>query len=627
MKKPRNPFSEETTDLSLPHFYVTVGVICLFLLLLMRLWFLQIIKGDEYRTMSESNRTRVEDILPPRGMIVDRNDTILVDNYPSYELAVVMEDVPDARELAGRLAFLLDMSWTEITAKIEEAKKKPPFKPAVIHSDLSREELVAVETHRFELPGLVIQVKPRRRYLHELLASQVIGYLGEVTQAQLDNPKYSEHRMGDLAGQYGLEQEMEIYLHGRRGQRLVEVDASGRVLKVIKKVDPVPGENCILTLDGRLQQVAQDALGDQVGAVVAMDPNNGEILAMASMPTFNQSDFVQGIATDKWKELIENPLNPLENRAVSGQYPPGSTYKIVAATAALAEGVVTPETLINCPGGLYFGNRMFHCWRRAGHGMVNLHRALKESCDTYFYEVGRRMGIDVLAKYGQAFGLGSPSGLGLANERSGLVASSAWKKKRFNTSWMPGETLSVVIGQGYNTATPLQMAQVLSVVANGGTVYQPRLVKRVVGAGGQVVHEFEPEVIRRLEVKPEHLAAIREALSAVVNEPGGTGSRARMENILVGGKTGTSQVVGLKKYEGYKEKDLPYKYKDHAWFVAFAPVEAPRIAVAVILEHAGHGGSTAAPVAKKVLQAFFYPQEDLPEDEPVDDSDSPDLGD
>ena len=462
-------------------------------------------------------------------MIVDRNDTILVDNYPAYELAVVMEDVPDDRQLASRLAYLLDMSWAEVREKIEAAKKMPPFKPALIHADLSREELVAVETHRFELPGVVIQVKPRRRYLHELLASQVIGYLGEVTQAQLDNPDYSEHRMGDLAGQYGLEQSMEMYLHGRRGQRLVEVDASGRVLKVIKKVDPVPGDNCILTLDGRLQQVAQDALGDQVGAVVAMDPNTGEVLVLASMPTFNQSDFVQGIATDKWKELLENPLKPLENRAVSGQYPPGSTYKIVAAAAGLADGVITPDTLINCPGGLYFGNRMFHCWRRGGHGLVNLHRALKESCDTYFYEVGRRLGIDVLAKYATEFGLGSPSGLGLGNEKSGLVASSAWKKKRFGVAWQPGETLSVAIGQGYNTATPIQMAQVVSVVANGGTLYQPHLVKRVVSAGGDVVKEFDPEVVRHVDVKPEHLAAIREALSAVVNEPGGTGSRARME--------------------------------------------------------------------------------------------------
>jgi penicillin-binding protein 2 len=619
VKKPRNPFSEQTTDLSLPHFYVTVGVACLFLLLLLRLWFLQIIKGEEYRTMSESNRTRIQDIIPPRGMIEDRNNTILVDNYPSYELTVVLEDVPDDRELVGRLAFLLDMSLTEIREKVDAAKKLPPFKPALIRSGLTREELVAVETHRFELPGVAIQVKPRRRYLHELLASQVIGYLGEVTQAQLDHADYTGHRMGDLAGQYGLELSMEGYLHGRRGQRLVEVDASGRVLKVIRKVDPVPGHNCVLTLDERLQQVAQDALGDQVGAVVAMDPNNGEILALASMPTFNQSDFVQGITPEKWKELLDNPLKPLENRAVSGQYPPGSTYKIVAATAALSEGVVTPETIINCPGGLFFGNRMFGCWKKTGHGAVNLHRALKESCDTYFYEVGRRMGIDVLAKYGQAFGLGSPTGLGLANEKPGLVASSAWKKKRFGVSWQPGETLSVAIGQGYNTTTPLQMAQVVSVVANGGILYQPHLVKRVVGAGGEVVKEFEPEVVRRLEVKPEHLAAIKKALAAVVNEPGGTGGRARMEDVIVGGKTGTSQVVSMKKFEGYSAKNLPWKYRDHAWFVAFAPVDAPRIAVAVILEHAGHGGSASAPVAKKVLQAFFHPEEyvtvDLPEDD------------
>ena len=608
MKRTHNPFSDETADLRESRSYAAIAILGLFFLLLLRLWYLQIIRGPEFRSMSESNRTRIQDIIPPRGVILDRQNHILVDNYPSYELAVIREDVSDITALTRRLSFLLDLPRQEIYDRFEKIKKRPAFKPTVIFNDLNRDDLATLETYRYEMPGLVIQVKPQRHYIHELLASHVIGYTGEVTQKQLKNDKYKRHRMGDSIGQFGVEKQWEVYLQGRRGQRLVEVDVSGRVIKVLDQVNPVPGYSLYLTLDTQLQEAAQAALAGRAGAVVALDPNTGEVLAMASSPAFSQNDFIRGITPDRWRDLISNPLKPLQNRAVSGKYPPGSTFKIIAAVAALEEGVVTPETKIHCSGRYPLGNRTFHCWKKTGHGAVNIHRALKESCDVYFYEVGLRLGVDTLARYARAFGLGSPTGVGLANEKAGLVPSTKWKKKRFGESWQKGETLSVVIGQGFNEATPLQMAQVVALAANGGKFYQPHLVRQVKDADGQTIKTFEPELVRDLHFSPTTKAVLHQALTAAVNEPHGTGIHSRLDDILVAGKTGTSQVVNLKHFSGSKGSEVPYEFRDHAWFVAFAPVEQPRIALAVVLEHSGHGGSTAGPVAKRVLEAFFHPE-------------------
>ncbi len=607
MKIPRSPFSDQTEDLSSSYQYLVVAVIFFFLIVLLRLWYLQIVRGSEFRVLSESNRTRVQDIIPPRGLIKDSHGLILVDNHPAYDLAVIREDVADFDKLADRLSGLLNQPWTEIREKLEATKMRPAFQPSVVLSGLSRQDVGALETHRYELPGVVIQVKPQRKYLHHQLASHVIGYLGEVTQEQLNNPDFKNSRMGDLIGRYGIEQQWEDQLQGRRGRRLVEVDAAGRVQRLISQINPIPGYNLVLTIDEHLQQAAQAALGDTAGAVVAVDPRNGEVLAMASNPTFDQNDFVKGVTQEQWKALSNNPMHPLENRAVSGQYPPGSTYKIVSAVAALEEGVVTPDTKIMCTGGYPLGNRVFHCWKKTGHGYVDLHQALVESCDVYFYEVGVRLGIDRLAKWAKAFGLGEKTGVGLATEKSGIVPSTDWKRARFKDVWHQGETLSVVIGQGYNLATPLQMAQVVAVAVNGGVLYRPHLVKEVTDVDGQLIKSIEPQVIRRLNLKPGTVKAVREALAGVVSEPRGTGKPVRMEGITVGGKTGTAQVVGRNILELHK-KEIPYKYRDHAWFVAAAPMEDPTIAVAVIAEHSGHGGSFAGPIARSVLEAYFHPE-------------------
>ena len=607
MKIPRNPFAEENEELKIRHSYLLVVVVFFFLLLVVRLWYLQILRGAEFRAESENNRTRLQETLPPRGLILDRHDNILVDNSPSYEVAVIREDIKDPEFTVDRLSYLLGKPWYDLRNRFEEIRKKPAFQPAVLYTGLSRESLVAIESHRYELPGVHIQVRPRRRYHHDFLASHVIGYMGEINKKQLEDRLYENHRMGDQVGQYGVERTWEHVLHGQRGSRLVEVNATGRVLNVIREISPTPGRNVHLTIDSWLQKVAQEALEDQVGAIVALDPTNGDVLALASTPGFSKKDFEGGIGTAQWRKLVENPLHPLDNRAISGQYPPGSTFKLVSAAAALEEGAADMDTRVTCSGKIKLGDRDFHCWKKSGHGQVDFHRALKESCDVFFYEMALRIGVDRLAEYARAFGLGEKTGIPLPAEASGLVPTKAWKKRRYNMPWRMGESLTVVIGQGYLLTTPLQMARVTSVVANGGTLYRPRLVRKITDATGHIEKFYQPEVQNRLNFKPHTFEYIREGLSAVVNEPGGTGSRARLEKIQAGGKTGTAQVVTLKRSASNNLEDPPYKYRDHAWFVAFAPVEAPRIAVAVVVEHAGSGATEAAPIAKRVMEAFFDP--------------------
>lgn len=600
----RNPFPGNTEDLrprqTVPMFVVFI----LFFMLFTRLWYLQILKGPEYSTLSESNRTRVQDTLPTRGLILDRNGRLLVDNHPAFDLALVREDVTQLNLLKARLKQLLNRPYEDLEKNFEAARFKPAFQPALIYADLSRSELVSLETYRFELPGLVIRIKPRRKYLYEGLAAHVIGYLGEISQGELELDEYREYRMGDLVGRFGLEREFESSLKGKRGRRLDEVDASGRVLEVIKQVPPVPGNNLYLTLDKSLQQVAEEALSQTAGSLVALDPTTGEILAMVSSPTFSQDDFIRGISSEKWQALIKNPLHPLRNRAISGQYMPGSVFKIVTALAGLEEGIITPETTIICTGKYQFGNRSYRCWLKRGHGTINLYKALVESCDVFFYDLGKKLNIDRLAWYSQALGLGQPTGVGLENEKAGLVATTRWKKSRFKEPWIQGDSLLVAIGQGYNLVTPLQMAQLLGAVVNGGILYKPYLVKRITDVAGREIKTFSPEVVRRLEFNPKYLALIKQGLVGAVNEPRGTGRRARLEYVTVGGKTGTTQVIASRPEDENKD-DVPYRFRDHAWFVAFAPAEAPRIVVAVIAEHKGYGGSAAAPLAKKVLEAFF----------------------
>ena len=584
---------------------VMAFILLAFAVLVLRLWLLQIVHGPEYRVKSESNRIHLRDIPPFRGMIFDRGGHLLVDNRPAYHLYVVPEEIQDADVLLSRLKKFVTIDPAAVQRKLDSVRRSQPFRPLLLKRDLSRKELAMLETNLFNLPGVMIQVKPQRHYMRGKLAAHVIGYLGEISEAQLDSGKYPEHRPGDLIGKSGVEARWQSQLNGSRGGEQVEVDAAGRRLKVLSRVPPVSGLNLALTLDKDLQALAEEGLTDHKGAIVAMNPQNGEILAMASAPAFDPNTFIGGIDPVSWKRMVSGGEYPLQNRGISGQYPPGSVFKIVVGLAGLEEGIVRPEEEAFCSGRYQLGTHTFRCWKRYGHGNVNFHRAIRESCDVYFYKLGRRLGVDRIAEYAKRLGLGMRTGLNLGSERPGLIPTRAWKLKRWGVNWQAGETISASIGQSFVLVTPIQMARLASAVFNGGILYQPKVVQWV-GKGGKSVYRMEPTVISRVEAKPENLKRLQRALVAVVNEPHGTGWRAKIKGVQVAGKTGTAQVVNLETEKaGTKGKDVLEKYRDHAWFVAVAPAGDPKIAVAVLVENAGHGGSVAAPIAQRMIRAHL----------------------
>jgi penicillin-binding protein 2 len=590
---------------------VAIVVALAFGALLARLWYIQVLQGQSFRELSENNRIRLTDLPPSRGLIFDAKGRLLADNRPAFTLAIVPEDVSDWPRLMDRLQRLVGITPGEIKKARAAAKGLPPFKPIRIRSHLDREELALLETFRYELTGVKVFVEYRRAYLAARETAHLIGYLGEINKQELQKAPDKLYRLGDYVGRYGLESSRERILHGRRGARQIEVDAMGRELALLNQAPPVPGHNLILSIDLELQKAAALAMGDRVGAVVALNPKNGQIYCMYSSPTFDQNEFISGMTGEQWTSLRNDHRHPLKDRAISGLYPPGSTYKVVTAAAALSEGVVTPATSYFCGGQMKFGRRTYKCWayKKGGHGNVSLYEALRGSCDIYFYRVGLKLGVDRLAKYARAFGLGRQTGVPLPHESAGLVPTAAWKKRRFGEPWQEGETLSIAIGQGFNLTTPLQLARMVAVVANGGRLVTPNLVKAMVPAGsGQEVPEPEG-VISKVPVKQAHLRMIHEGMVGVVNDPRGTARRAKVKGIKVAGKTGTSQVVSLKFERSFgKKENVPWKYRSHALFVAYAPAENPRVAMAVVLEHGGSGGSDAAPVAQKVLDAFFSGQ-------------------
>ena len=580
-------------------------VIAVFAVLLLRLWFLQIFQGPSYRVQSENNRIRLQDVPPFRGMIFDRNGDLLVDNRPSFDAYVIPEEISDRGELIGSLYTLLGLDPVSLEDRIGKEAQKYGFRPVLIKKNLTREELAIVEANLFNLPGVMIQIKPQRYYLYKELAAHLIGYLGEINEAQLMSGRYPDNKQGDLIGQSGVERVWQKNLNGMRGGEQVEVDAAGRRLTVISRRPPVAGQNLGLTIDKKLQQVAEKCLKDKKGAIVALQPMTGEILAMSSSPTYDPNQFLEGLNRAEWARLVSGKEHPLQNRAVAGQYPPGSTFKIVMALAGLEEGV-DPREEVFCDGKFPFGEHTFRCWRKQGHGRVALHRALVESCDVYFYKLGKRLGIDKIHHYAKMCGLGTVSGYELGTEKEGLIPSNQWKLNRFGVPWQPGETISTSIGQSFVLVTPLQMARLISAFFNGGVLYQPKVVKWV-GKDDEHVYRFTPEVSGRLKAKEQNIALIRSALIGVVNEPGGTGSKSRIKTgPIVAGKTGTAQVVGLAKEKAVQQgEELPQEFKDHAWFVAIASADKPEIAVAVLVENAGHGGSAAAPLAREMFEAFY----------------------
>lgn len=578
---------------------LAVAVSVLFFFLLLRLWYLQIVKAETFQNLSESNRLRLVPVAASRGTILDRNGAVLVGNSPSFSVAVMPQEVADKDALLDRLAVLIGADPAELREKWDKGRKRNRYQPVILASGITRDQLEILEENRLFLPGLDVEMHPIREYPHGLLGSHLFGHLGEMSEQEMGSERFKGYNPGDYVGKGGIERSWEKELHGADGGRQIEVDAMGRFLRTVSEKSPTTGNSLVLTIDLEIQKQAEAAFGDQAGAAVAMDVTSGEILAFVSNPGFDPALFAGKLSPKQWNEYLTDKRHPLENKALKGQYPPGSTFKIVTAIAGLEEGLIDENTTVHCSGSYKFGNRAFGCWNRHGHGAVNLRKALRESCDVYFYRLGERLGVDRIAKYSKILGLGAPYGIGLESEKGGLIPTSEWKERRFGKKWLTGETLPVSIGQGYVLATPIQLAVMTATVANQGTLFRPHLVKKVVSPEGKVLREFLPEVIGRAAIRPESWRAVTKGLSAVVNEAGGTGGRARLYEVRVAGKTGTSQVVKLRK------GGSQYQYRDHALFVAFAPVEKPEIAVAVVVEHGEHGGSAAAPIAGKILRTYF----------------------
>ena len=584
---------------------MTLFVIVVFSVLVLRLWFLQIVHGPGYRTQSENNRIQLQDTPAFRGMIFDRNGDLLVDNRPSYDLYIVPEQMQDQKGLLKSLEVLTAINPEQVQTKLKKAIRKHPFKPILVQKNLSRDELAVLETHLFNLPGIMIQVKPQRHYVYGKLAPHLIGYLGEISERQLNSGRYPDNKPGDLIGKYGVEGKWDKFLNGLRGGEQVEVDAAGRKLRVISRKPPIPGYNLSLTIDKNLQVGAEKVLRDKKGAIVAMNPNNGEILALASGPTYDPNLFVEGIDEAEWKNIVSSKDSPLQNRAISGQYPPGSVFKIVVALGGLEERVIDPQEEIFCDGTYTLGNRTYRCWKERGHGKISFHRAMVESCDIYFYRMGTRLGVDRIARYAKKLGLGKKTGFTLDYEEEGLVPTRKWKLKRWGTQWEAGETLSLAIGQTFLLVTPLQMVSLISAIFNGGRLYQPNVIQWV-GKDERKFYQFKPTLMNQFKAKKEHMDLIKGALIGAVNELRGTGTKATVKGLHVAGKTGTAQVINLEIEENFgEESNIPHKFRDHAWFVAIAPAERPRLALAILIEHGGHGGSAAAPVAKDMFEAYF----------------------
>jgi penicillin-binding protein 2 len=539
-------------------------------------------------------------------MLLDRKGRILAHNRPSFEVYLVPEDLKTNPEVVIKVAEMLHVTQDEIGEKIKAQKRRAPFKPVKIKSDIDWNELALLESYRVHLPGLIVVVRPRRAYDYGELASHLIGYLGEIDENELKQYRETPYRMGTLIGKYGVEYEWENDLRGMDGGRQIEVDALGREIRPLGIVEPFPGSNLFLTIDLDLQKTAEEAYQDKNGALVAMDPKTGRILAMVSKPSFEPDIFARNILPEEWKALLDNPHHPLQNKGIQGQYPAGSVFKIVTAIAGLESGLITPNTAFTCTGTFPYGNRDFRCWKDGGHGSISLHRALVESCDIYFYQVGLKVGPDLIARYANEFGLGRVTGISLPHEKSGIVPSSSWKKKRFGVPWYSGETLSYSVGQGYLNTTPLQLLMLISGVANGGWLYQPQVVEKIENIYGKKLKEYSPVELGRANVSEKTLQLVQEALRGAVNDPHGTGGTCALKDVKVAGKTGTAQVVRLP--ENFKKGDMnrmPLKFRDHAWFVAYAPFEDPKIAIAVLVEHGGFGASAAAPIAKKVIEKYL----------------------
>lgn len=586
-------------------------MLMLFLVLYARFYYLQVTQQEHYHTLAEANRISILPVVPNRGLILDRNGRALAQNYSAYTLEVVPSRISNLDATLDELAALIEITSTDRQRFKKLLKESKRFKSLPIRSRLTDVEIATFAANRYRFPGIEIKARVFRQYPEKEIVSHVIGYISRINDQDLEYLERSgelrNYRGSQHIGKIGIEQSYEKQLHGITGFEEVETDAAGRSIRVLSRTPPIPGSNLILSLDLGLQQAAEQAFGDRRGALVALDPNNGEVLAFVSKPGYDNNLFIGGIDHENWKLLNGSIDRPLNNRALRGVYPPGSTFKPFMALAALELGKRTPEYSMNDPGffSLPGVDRRYRDWKPGGHGRVDLHKSIVVSCDTYYYSLANDLGIDNIYSFISQFGLGRKTGIDVEGEVSGLLPSAAWKMSQYKQKWYAGDTISVSIGQGYNLTTPLQLAFATMLIANEGKAYRPHFVKQIQDSQTGEIEEIPAQLMYTLNLKPRHLEVVKQAL-VDVTKPGGTAAKAGANAAYTfAGKTGTSQVIGIKQGERYDEKRINERHRDHAMFIAYAPAENPQIALAVLVENTGTGGSTAAPIARQVFDYYL----------------------
>lgn len=622
--------AEDVKEYQPRYTYLYGAVFLTFLVLVFRLWFLQIIKGAEFQKFSEQNQIKEEKNPAPRGMIFDRNGEILVDNLPSFNVTLTPQYIVSLDKIADELSIVLKIKKDDIIDKVKQSRRQNGvFKPVRVKENVNRDEVAAIERMVIDNPGLKVEMGIKRNFLLDENGAQVFGYVAEISKDELpivnaNRPLDSKLRPGDVIGKAGIEKRWDSDLRGTDGARFVEVDARGREIASGKDLilggypdgtDYSAGHNMTLTIDRDIQKTAFESFqkAKQIGSAIVLDPNDGEVLAMLNMPSFDPNHFSTGIPADVWAQLVNDPNKPMRNKVVQDWYSPGSTFKAIVALAALEEKAITPQTTFFCPGYLAFGKRRYSCWNHKGHGYVNVVQAIEESCDVFFYQVGLKVGMDKIAKYARALGLGAKTGILLDNERTGVVPDSEWKMKMMGEEWQPGETLSNAIGQGFNLVSPLQLAVAYGAIATEGKVYRPYIIKKIESIDGKSKKEFSPILIRDIQedkddevtISPKNLALVKKGLENVFDGAHGTGHYYHIPGLEMAGKTGTVQLFQLSgKYKGAKCPSLPFKLRDHGWMAAFAPADHPKIAMAVLTEHSCHGPA-AGPIIKDIMMAYF----------------------
>ena len=567
------------------------GIISLsFLVIFLKLFYLQILNYPEYRAMSDTNSLRLIPQKAPRGIITDRNGEILATNVPTYSLFLVPADMKTYETTLLRLSQILGESLSSLEVLVESRSQRRKFEPIRLESHLDQDLVAKIEENRVRLPGVYLQMEPERYYPHGDLASHILGYIGEISEGDLTRLRDNGYNVGDWIGKKGVERTYDKILRGQNGGVQVEVDASGVQRRTLAYKDPVQGQTLMLSIDWKIQKLAEDLLGSQNGAVVVTNPQNGEVLAMVSHPNYDPNDFVGGISYKSWNKLMTDKLHPLQNRAIQGQYPPGSVFKLITAMSALEDGVYDldkPKVFL-CRGIYWFKTTPYRCWRSFGHGWMNLERAIIESCDIFFFQLGLQVKVDKIYRVARRFGLGSKTKIDLDSEASGLVPNPRWKESTQHMPWFPGNTIQMSFGQGYLLATPIQMLDVTAGIAMNGKIFQPHLMYRVLDQNtGRSIFEKQPTLMQEADMDQKYLDFIKATMEKVVSSNSGTGKKARITGVRVAGKTGTAE--------------NPHG-DDHAWFAGFAPAEDPKISVVVLVENGGEGGVVSAPIAKRLME-------------------------